>query len=219
MIPCTWIRRVAVALALFAALSSKAPAEQVERAGAESRAVNAEGEESHTADAFAKDPISWDADLALWTFFLFILLLIVLGKFAWKPIAQALEARERAIEDNIVKAEGAAAEARVMLADYEKKLAGAADEVRAMLEEARRDAEHTKQEIVAEARTAAKDEHDRVMRDINTAKDQALKELAEKSTNIALDLAGKIVRTQLTKDDHANLVKEAMSRMTIAGPN
>jgi F-type H+-transporting ATPase subunit b len=201
-------------------VTPKVRAEQVGGADAESRSIqSAERAESHTADAFAKDPISWDADLALWTFFLFILLLIVLGKFAWKPIAQALEARERAIEDNIAKAEGAAAEARTMLSEYEKKLAGAADEVRAMLEEARRDAEHTKQEIVAEARVAAKDEHDRVIRDINTAKDQALKELAEKSTNIAVALAGKIVRAQLTKDDHANLVKDAMSRLVNSGPN
>jgi F-type H+-transporting ATPase subunit b len=174
---------------------------------------------THEADPFATDPISWDADLALWTFVMFLVLLLVLSKFAWKPIAKALEEREHAIESNIAKAEGAAAEARAMLADYEKKLAGASDEVRAMLEEARRDAEHTKQEIVAEARVAAKEEHDRVMRDIGTAKDQALKELAERSTNIAVDLAGKIVRAQLSKSDHMALVQEAMGKFASKEPN
>ena len=167
----------------------------------------------------APNPLGFDPDLAIWTAVVFVVLFLVLAKFAWKPIAHALEQRERAIEANIAKAEGAAAEARSMLADYEKKLAGASDEVRAMLEEARRDAEHTKQEIMAEARVAAREEHDRVMRDINTAKDQALKELAERSTNIAVDLAGKIVQAQLSKADHAVLVQDAMTRMVGGKPS
>jgi F-type H+-transporting ATPase subunit b len=57
------------------------------------------------------------------------------------------------------------------------------------------------------------------MRDINTAKDQALKELAERSTNIAVDLAGKIVQAQLSKADHAALVQDAMNRLVVAKPS
>jgi F-type H+-transporting ATPase subunit b len=183
--------------------------------------ASGEGDASHGAAGGhgSPNPLGFDPDLAIWTAVVFVVLFLVLRKFAWKPIALALEARERAIESNIAKAEGAAAEARAMLADYEKKLAGASDEVRAMLEEARRDAEHTKQEIVAEARVAARDEHQRVMRDINTAKDQALKELAERSTNIAVDLAGKIVQAQLSKADHAALVQDAMNRLVVAKPS
>ncbi len=207
---CSWI-----GLANKPAAAQAPPAEQ--------------GEADHTggasdaaqvgADHASPNPLGFDPDLAIWTAVIFVVLFLVLRKFAWKPISDALEGRERAIEANIAKAEGAAAEARAMLADYEKKLAGASDEVRAMLEEARRDAEHTKQEIVAEARVAAREEHDRVMRDINTAKDQALKELAERSTNIAIDLAGKIVQAQLNKADHAALVQDAMSRMVVAKPS
>ncbi len=170
------------------------------------------------AEHAAPNPLGFDPDLAIWTAVVFVVLFLVLSKFAWKPISHALEARERAIEANIAKAEGAAAEARAMLADYEKKLAGASDEVRAMLEEARRDSEHTKTAILAEARVAAREEHDRVMRDINTAKDQALKELAERSANIAVDLAGKIVQAQLSKADHAVLVQDAMTRMVGGKP-
>jgi F-type H+-transporting ATPase subunit b len=214
MAPLIWLCRLVVVFAVLTvgvqhAWAAEAPAEH----------DAAHGDAAHGADPFATDPISWDADLAIWTFVMFLVLLAVLSKFAWKPIAKALEEREHGIERNIAKAEGAAAEARAMLADYEKKLAGAAAEVRAMLEEARRDAEHTKQEIVSEARVAAKEEHDRVMRDINTAKNQALKELAEKSTNIAVDLAGKIVRAQLSKADHTALVQEAMGKFAAAEPN
>ncbi|MEX2140470.1 MAG: F0F1 ATP synthase subunit B [Pirellulales bacterium] len=180
-----------------------------------------ESDAAHGAEGAhgSPNPLGFDPDLAIWTAVVFVVLFLVLKKFAWKPIAHALEERERAIENNIAKAEGAAAEARAMLADYEQRLAGASDEVRAMLEEARRDAEHTKQEIVTEARVAAREEHGRVMRDINTAKDQALKELAERSTNIAVDLAGKIVQAQLNKADHAALVQDAMNRLVVAKPS
>jgi F-type H+-transporting ATPase subunit b len=174
---------------------------------------------SHGGDHGSPNPLGFDPDLAIFTAIIFVVLFLVLSKFAWKPIAAALEHREQAIESNIAKAEGAAAEARAMLADYEKKLAGASDEVRAMLEEARRDAEATKQEIVAEARVAARQEQDRALRDIGTAKDRALKELAEQSTNIAVDLAGKIVRAQLTKADHAALVQDAMGKFAAAKPS
>jgi F-type H+-transporting ATPase subunit b len=165
------------------------------------------------------NPLGFDPDLAIFTGVIFLLLFFVLKKFAWKPIAHALEERERAIEGNIAKAEGAAAEARAMLSEYEKKLAGASDEVRAMLEEARRDAEATKQEIVAEARVAARQEQDRVLREISTAKDQALKELAERSTNIAVDLAGKLIKAKLTRDEHSELVQEAISKFVTAAPS
>ena len=208
---CGWIGNAATPAAAQAP-----PAEK-----SEANHAAGEGDAAHGADGehAAPNPLGFDPDLAIWTAVVFVVLFLVLRKFAWKPIAHALEERERAIEANIAKAEGAAAEARAMLADYEKKLAGAADEVRAMLEEARRDAEHTKQEIVAEARVAARDEHQRVMRDINTAKDQALKELAERSTNIAVDLAGKIVQAQLSKADHAALVQDAMNRLAVAKPS
>jgi F-type H+-transporting ATPase subunit b len=160
----------------------------------------------------APNPLAFDPDLAIATAVIFLVLLLVLAKYAWKPISEALEHREHTIAENIASAERVASDAKVMLADYERKLAGAADEVRAMLEEARRDAEATKQEIVSEARVAAKAEQDRAMREIGTAKDAALKELAERSADLAVELAGKFIRTKLTKDDHAALVNDALGK-------
>ena len=112
------------------------------------------GEAGHAGQADRPDPLAFDPDLAIWTAIVFLVLLGVLGKFAWGPIVDGLEKREQTIADNIAAAERASEEAKAMLAEYEAKLAGAADEVRAMLEEARRDAEHTKQEILAEAKSA-----------------------------------------------------------------
>jgi F-type H+-transporting ATPase subunit b len=169
--------------------------------------------------ARAAGPEEWQTDLAIWTFVVFVVLLAVLTKFAWGPIVAGLQKREQGIADNIAAAQRSHDEAKLYLAEYEKKLANAANEVRMMLDEARRDAEHAKQEIIAEAKAAAQAEQQRGVREVRLATDQALKELSERSTNLAVELAGKIVQAQLKPADHSRLVQEAMTKFTTNGPS
>lgn len=165
------------------------------------------------------DPSELKGDLAIFTFVVFLLLVLVLWKFAWGPISHGLERREHHIADQIAAAERANVEAKQMLADYERKLAGAHDEVRAIIDEARRDATTTQQEILAQARAEATAEMDRAKREVQTAKEQALRELAETSANLAIDLAGKILRAQLDAGQHAQLVSEALSQFHVPSVN
>jgi F-type H+-transporting ATPase subunit b len=165
------------------------------------------------------DPSELKGDLAIFTFIVFLLLVAVLWKFAWGPISHGLEKREHHIADQIAAAERANVDAKQMLADYERKLASAQDEVRAIIDEARRDAAVTQQEILAQARADATAEMDRAKREVQTAKDQALRELAETSANLAVELAGKIIRTQLDASKHAQLVSEALSQFHAPSPN
>jgi F-type H+-transporting ATPase subunit b len=171
------------------------------------------------AHAASPDPLTVDPDLMIWTFVVFFVLLVVLYKFAWGPISEALEAREHAIEENIAAAQRANDEARSLLADYERRLALAHEEVRGILEEARRDAEHTKQSILTEARAEAQTERDRALRDIDLATDRAIKELAEQSANMAVGLAGRILRTQLGPQDQAQLVRDALTEFAASKPS
>jgi F-type H+-transporting ATPase subunit b len=180
-------------------------------------AADAPGD-THAAAA-APDPLTVDPDLMIWTLVVFVVLMLVLTKFAWGPISEALEAREHAIEENIAAAQRANDEAKTLLADYERRLAQAHEEVRGILEEARRDAEHTKQSILTEARAEAQTERDRALRDIDLATDRAIKELAEQSANMAVGLAGRILRTQLGPQDQAQLVRDAMSEFASTKPS
>ena len=147
------------------------------------------------------------------------MLFLVLAKFAWGPIVEALEHREQGIADQISAAEAKNEEAAQLLVDYEKRLGNAANEVRELLEEARRDAEHTKGQIVAEAKAAASAEHERAMRDVGNAKDAALQAIAEVGADMAVTLAGKIVKKELKAEDHAELVREAVVRFPTAAPS
>ncbi len=171
------------------------------------------------AGASLEDPGEFRADLAIYTFVVFLLLLALLGKLAWPSIAAALVEREKRIEGNIADAEAMNAEAKNMLAQHEAKLALAASEVRELLDEARRDAEHTKSEIIAEAKQLADQERERAVRDVNRAADHALQNLAETSANMAVDLAGRVVKQNITPDQQAALVREALSKLASGSPS
>ncbi|MFO0913809.1 MAG: F0F1 ATP synthase subunit B [Pirellulales bacterium] len=158
----------------------------------------------------AADSRPVDPDLLLYTVAVFLLLLAILGKFAWKPIIEAVDRRERQVADQLAAAQAAQEQAQRQLAEHQAKLAGATEEIRQMLDQARREADHQKQQIVASAQQAAADEKKRAVGEITAAKNAALRELAERSVDSALGLAGKIVRRQLQPGDHAELVQEAL---------
>lgn len=157
-------------------------------------------------------PLEFKSDLAIWTAVVFLVLLAVLWKFAWGPIAQGLEKREHQIAEQIAQAERSNQEARNILAQYEQKLEAARDEVRAIVDQGRRDAEQLGREMLEKAKTDAGAERDRALQQIETATSGALKELAERSATLAVELAGKIVGSRLNPQDHSRLVQEAVTK-------
>ena len=165
------------------------------------------------------NPAEVKSDLALFTFVVFLILFGVLWKFAWGPISAGLDKREHSIADDIEAAKRAHEEAKQLLAEHERKLAGTAAEVHAMIETARRDGENLKTEILAEAKASADAERARGVRDVEAATEQALQQLAERSANLAVELAGKIVTANLSAGDHSRLIQEAMSRFPGGSPS
>jgi F-type H+-transporting ATPase subunit b len=165
------------------------------------------------------NPLQFKADLAIWTFVVFVILFVVLKKFAWGPISESLDRREHHIAENIEAAKRTHEDAKQLLVQYEKQLAGAADQVRAMLDEARHDAENTKQQIVAEAKSAAQAEHQRAIHDIRTATDAAVNELSQRSADLAVDLAGKIISAKITPEERSRLLQDSLTKFAAAAPS
>ncbi len=183
---------------------------------------NDHGGHGHDAGAHTEstpDPLTFGPDLALWTLGTFLLMAFLLKSTAWKPIMEGLKAREEGITGNIAAAEAKHDEAKALLAEHQEKLAHTADEVKALLDEARRDAEQTKTAILAEAKAAATTERERVVRDIDQARDVAVRQLAESSAGLAIDLAAKVVRQDLTAGRQSEIVKEALSRFAGTDPS
>lgn len=195
---------------LYAQDEKKAEAADTAAAGTESG--HAKSAKSHGEGANL-NPLSFDPDLAICTLIVFLVLLAVLTKFAWKPIAEGLEKREHGIASQIEEAKRANEKANETLLQYQSKLAAAADESRRMFDEAKREAEATKDRLIAEAQTAAKRERDRAVADIQTAKNVALDQVAQKGSDIAISLAGQIVRREIRAADHTQLIKEALEKL------
>lgn len=164
----------------------------------------------HELEEERPNPLAIDPDLAIFTALVFLVLLAILGKFAWGPIIEALDRREKVVADHMASAQAAREDAQRLLAEHQARLAGAADEVRQMLDQARKEAELQKQQMVAEAQEAAASEKRRALAEIDAAKNSALHQLAQRSVDSAIGLAGKIVRRQLKPDDHAELIHEAL---------
>jgi F-type H+-transporting ATPase subunit b len=188
------------------------------------QAAGEHGAAEHGADEFdighgnatpaLNQPQEWRFDLSIWTFVVFLLLLAILTKFAWGPIAAALEQREETIARQIEEARLASEKAATQLKAYEARLAAATDEARQIVAGARKDAEIAKDKIVAEARDAAGKERDRAVADIHTAKNQALQEIAQKSVETAVTLAGNILRREVKPQEHEALIGDAMNQFS-----
>lgn len=153
-------------------------------------------------------------DIAIYTFVVFILMIVLLRIIAWKPIIAGLDAREQKIIGAIEDARRSADEAQQRLEEYEARLAAAAQEANEIVAEGRRDAEVTKDRIVAEAADAAKAEQARAINEIELAKNAALQAVAEQSADMAVALAGKIVGRQLNPEDHSKLVRESLDSLS-----
>jgi F-type H+-transporting ATPase subunit b len=168
------------------------------------------GEPAAEGDMNPLGPAAWQLNLALWTAVVFVCLAAVLYKFAWGPLAAALDKREKTIADQIADAEVANQKAKDLLAGYEQKLIDAKNEVRGIIDQGRRDAEKIGREMLDKAKEEAAAEHARALQQIESAADAAVKSLADQSAAMAVDLAGKIVGAKLDPKDHARLIETAV---------
>jgi len=158
--------------------------------------------------------LNFQGDLTIWTAVVFLVVLAILYKGAWGPISEGLQKREGEIADQIAEAQRKNEEARQILADYERKLAAAQDEVRTLIEQGRRDAEKIGRQMLDKAREEAGIERQRAVQQIESATLAALKELADRSATLAVDLAGRIVGSQLKAADHSRLIEQAVSEFS-----
>jgi F-type H+-transporting ATPase subunit b len=163
------------------------------------------------------NPAAIMADAAIFTFVIFLLILAVLIKFAWKPIAHGLELRERGIADKIEQARIAAEQATAQLQQYEARLAAATAEAQQIIAKARQDADVAGQRLISEAQAAASKERERAVADIGVAKNQALREIAEKSVDTAIGLARNIIRREVRPADHEQLIQDALKQFPASG--
>jgi len=159
-----------------------------------------------------EDPTEWRFDMALCTLAVFLLLLGLLAKVAWTPIQTGLERREQSILNRIEDAKRSAEEAAEQLRQYQAKLASAGQDAQELLAKGRREGEAAADAIRREAQESAARERDRAIADIQAAKNAAVTEIAQRAADMAVLLAGRIVRRELNEQDHTAMIAEALEK-------
>lgn len=161
----------------------------------------------------APNLFSGDLGNAIWTLVIFLLVLTVLGRFAWGPILATLQKREQFIRESLEQAKRDRDEAEKRLHEYEARLHHAKEEATAIVEEGRRDAEEAKRRIAEQARSDAEAMIQRARREIGIARDTAVKDLYEEAAKLAAEIAGKALMRAMTEDEHRRLIQASLDEV------
>ncbi len=154
--------------------------------------------------------------LFFWQTLLFVLLLLLLKKYAWKPMLTAVNDREEGIKNALDSAEKAKREMQNLQADNQKLLKEARAEREAMLKEAR----EIKNKMIEEAKDQAKEEASKLVAQaqasIQSEKKAAIAELKTQVANLSIEIAEKVVREELSnKDKQIKLVESMLGEATL----
>lgn len=159
------------------------------------------------------DLVKPSSGLMFWMLLFFGIIFFILVKFVWPVILKALKEREDSIQSALDSAKQVKAEMAALKADNEKLLAEARNERDRLLREAR----DTKDSIIAEAKNKAQSEAQKLMTQaretINTEKNAAVAELKNQVAAMSIEIAEKILRTELSSDEKqkalvGNLIKD-----------
>jgi len=138
--------------------------------------------------------------LIIWQTFIFLLLVFLLGKMAWKPILSSLKEREKSIQEALDTAENARLELSKLKAANENLLKQAREERDKLLREAREASNRLKDEAQAEAKKAADKIIDDARTTIGIEKQAALKEIRIQVAMFSLEVAEKLLKEKLSND-------------------
>ncbi len=159
------------------------------------------------------NPLDFDPGAFMLTLILFLILLFFLMKFAWNPILDSLEQREKRISDAVKGAEDAKRDAERMVAEHKQKLVDAERQVAARIEEGRAAAERQSAEILDAARVEAERERERARREIDVAKQRALAEIRGEAVRLSKQIAEKVLLRKIDDQDHQRLANEVLSSL------
>jgi len=152
-----------------------------------------------------------NAGTIFWTFLTFLSLMVLLRKFAWKPLLGAIDAREQSIRDSFEQARKDCEQAQTLVAEQRELLSAARRERAEAVDLGKRDAEKVKAEILAEA----KKQREQVLEDTQAQIDAGMRKAREDLRGTAVDLAilaaGKLLTKNLDDATQRSLVEEHLA--------
>jgi F-type H+-transporting ATPase subunit b len=161
----------------------------------------------------ASGPLTVEGGLMLWTVFIFLLLLLILKKFAWPAILGAVEAREQALERQLAEAAKDREQAAALLAEHQKLVAEAKTQAHTVISEARAVSEKERALAIEKTRQEQDELLARARREIGAERDRALHELRREAVDLSLAAASKLIEKRLDGDSDRKLVLDFLASL------
>src|SRR5919206_3153454 len=149
--------------------------------------------------------------LMFWTIVTFLIVLVVLKKYAFGPIQATLDARRKAIADDLDAAEKARREAQSALEEYRQALADSRKEATRILEDARRVSEEQRKRDIAELEAEKSRLMQRAKDEIAAETRHSLQAIKQQLADLTVATTEKVVRKRLDEDEQRRLIDEAMA--------
>lgn len=162
--------------------------------------------------------LSPNGGLMFWTLLIFVALLLVLSRFAFKPLIAAVEAREASLEAAIAGAAADRAAAAGLLAEQQAQLEATRAEAQKIIADSRATAESLKASMLEETRVQQHELLERARRDLENEKVRAIAELRREAVDLALAGAGKLIARNLDDAGNRKLVEDFLASIPAAGP-
>lgn len=163
------------------------------------------------------DLLSPSGGVMFWTLLIFILLLVVLSRYAFKPLIAAVEARENALEAALASAQRDREAAAALLAEQQANLEASRADAQRYIAEGRATAEKLKASMLEETKAAQQELLDRARRDIEGEKVRAIAELRREAVDLALAGASKLIAKNLDDAGNRKLVEDFLASIPATG--
>ena len=150
--------------------------------------------------------VEWGTTIV--TLVTFVILLALLKKFAWGPLKEVMDKRERDINKDIDDAEQAKINAQKLEEENRKTLKETQDEVQRILDDAKVQARKQHEEIIHEANVRANGMIETAQSEINSEKERALADINNQVSELSVLIASKVLRKEISEQDQKALVEK-----------
>jgi F-type H+-transporting ATPase subunit b len=152
-----------------------------------------------------------DTGLMVWTLVIFVILMLVLSRYAFGPLTRAVEARERSLQEAIDAAKADREAAAKLLAEHQAQIEAARNDAQKFISEGRAVAEKMRTDLLDQTRKEQQDMLERARRDIEGEKDKAIAQLRREAVDLALAGASKVIEQNLESQKNRQLVESYLS--------
>ena len=147
----------------------------------------------------------------IWTVIIFVVLLIVLRKFAWGPLLAALDEREQNIKEALEQAQKTQRETELVLAENQRRTDEGFKRAEEIVQQARQEAEQMRQRMLEEAKAESRRVTEQGLRRIEAEQRAAMEEIRKMAGDLAIQAAGRLIQVSLSDQQQREIVDKFLA--------